>query len=150
MGDPVTFLVAGAPRSQGSHRAAVTRAGAPYLLESNAAVLRPWRKAVKAAAVEAMAGRMAFAGPVGIVLTFAVRHPASHQGRASWPIAKNIGDLDKFVRAALDAITGPVLVDDSQIVSLTARKVWALVDVDWPQGLHVWANNVPGYSPAPT
>ena len=34
-------------------------------------------------------------------------------------------DVDKMARALLDAITGPLLLDDSQVVILVADKVWS-------------------------
>jgi Holliday junction resolvase RusA-like endonuclease len=33
-------------------------------------------------------------------------------------------DVDKFVRAVLDAITGPIVDDDARIVRIVAEKVY--------------------------
>lgn len=148
----LAFYVPGRPRPQGSKSPGLTKDGRPFMRESGAAQLRPWRKAIRQAAVDALTLRdgqskgPAFDGPVGLVLTFGMRWPASHHGKPTWPTARP--DLDKLARAVLDAITGPVVADDSQVVSLTARKVWAERDVDWPEGLHVWANYSPGFVPA--
>lgn len=148
---PLVFYVPGRPRPQGSKTPGLTKDGRTFMRESGAAQLRPWRKAIRQAAADAVIlqfGRGSSApafgsDPVSLVLTFGMRWPASHHGRRTWPTARP--DVDKLVRAALDAITGPVVADDSQVVSLTARKVWAERDVDWPEGLHVWCNLVPGF-----
>ena len=42
------------------------------------------------------------------------------------PTSKRTGDVDKLARALLDALTGIVYVDDSQVVTLNACKRYAI------------------------
>ena len=44
--------------------------------------------------------------------------------RSSAPRAPGRPDLDKLCRAALDAMTGVVYVDDAQVAILSAAKEW--------------------------
>lgn len=145
MSDPLEFFVQGECVPQGSHTPAVTKDGRPYLRESNSQRLRPWRKTVKAAAKEAMAGRDKFGGPLAVSLMFALHRPQSHEGTRTWPSVRP--DFDKLTRAACDSMTGAVYYDDGQIVSATIRKVWAVYDVDYPPGLLVWVDHVAGFCP---
>ena len=71
-------------------------------------------------------------GPVALVLQFYRSIPAAcpkgHPARARW-IAKHLTmrpDLDNYAKAASDAIKGPglLILDDSQVVSLSARKAY--------------------------
>lgn len=82
----------------------------------------------------AMAGRVAWDGPVAVRATFYMPRPVSHYGtgrnagvvKASapvWPVSRNRDDLDKFVRLVGDAlVVGGALVDDSQVVVWRAEK----------------------------
>lgn len=150
----IEFYVPGRPVPQGSKVQMRGKDGRTWMKESNDTALRPWRRAITAQAREIAGwaprqktGAALFDGPVGVVLTFGLRHPVSHRGRVTWPTGKTLGDTDKLCRGVLDAITGPLVTDDSLVVSLTARKVWAELDVPWPEGLHVWCNHVPGFLP---
>jgi Holliday junction resolvase RusA-like endonuclease len=119
--------------SQGSKTK--NRYGATY--DDNAQTLKPWREAVKTAALEVMQLADRLTGPVHVTATFCFDRPSGHYrtGKNShllrdsaprWPATRNSGDIDKLVRAALDALVdGGVLVDDSLVVDVTARKVWA-------------------------
>lgn len=66
-----------------------------------------------------------FAGPVEVVLTFALRRPKSVSARKRpLPVVKP--DVDNLVKAVLDGLGRTSLwVDDSQVVSLSATKVYA-------------------------
>lgn len=84
--------------------------------------LKPWRKAVTAAASEALAGRDAMVGPVYVWLVF--RLPRPRTVKRTLPHVKP--DLDKLVRAMLDGVTdAKVWADDSQVVYLSAKKLYA-------------------------
>lgn len=138
------FTAEGTPRAQGSKTQGMTKDGRPYMRESNARLLTPWRKAVRAAAKQAMGGSEPRTGPVVCVISFYLLRPKSHPVLSqTWPTAKNVGDVDKMLRAVLDAMTGVVFVDDSQVVQETSRKLWA--DRDHPEGVHVWVGRPSGY-----
>lgn len=59
-------------------------------------------------------------GPVSMQLTFRLTAPKSV--RREHPTVRP--DLDKLVRAVLDALTGLAYKDDSQVVSIQASKTY--------------------------
>jgi Holliday junction resolvase RusA-like endonuclease len=126
----IEFTVPGVPAPQGSKRAWVV-AGKAVMTEANART-RDWRAAVSDAAAQAMqnAGRSVIDGPVLIDVSFFFARPKSHFGtrglRGSAPMHKTTApDVDKLARAVLDAITGIVIRDDAQVVSLSGHKLYA-------------------------
>ncbi|MGH3448851.1 MAG: RusA family crossover junction endodeoxyribonuclease [Nocardioidaceae bacterium] len=111
--------------------------------ESSGAV-KPWRQAVKWAALEATdhAGALegALEGPLHVTVTFTVARPKGH-----WRTGRNAGrlrdaapmrpavkpDLDKLVRSTLDGLgEAGVWTDDAQVVELTALKLYPSPGVD--------------------
>lgn len=88
-------------------------------------------------------------GPVAVVMVFSFRRPDSHyrpqipdryfkkhvrKGRAarsvlveSPRIAEHVQkpDVDKLIRATLDALTGLAFHDDQQVISVSGSKRWA-------------------------
>lgn len=115
----IEFTVYGQPATQGSKR----HVGNGVMIESNKS-LKPWRAEVKAAAREAIehGSERYLDGPVCASIYFTVRKPTSApKRRRVWPAKKP--DLDKLLRAVLDALTDSgVLSDDAQIVSIFASK----------------------------
>jgi len=62
-------------------------------------------------------------GPVSVALVFHLIKPQSApKKKVIYPIKRP--DLDKLVRAAMDALTGTIVMDDSQVTVLIAKKVW--------------------------
>jgi Holliday junction resolvase RusA-like endonuclease len=123
----VSFTVRGVPVPQGSKRALVHRStGRAVVIEQGGQRHKDWRQDVKAAAREAMIWdtvSVPFTGPVGVSICFTVPKPKSApKTRRTWPDKRP--DLDKLVRAILDAITGEVIADDAQVVYLLARKLY--------------------------
>lgn len=124
----IKITVAGTPAPQGSKTR--NRHGAVY--ESSKAV-GPWREAVRAETQRAV--DLPMAGAVVVRLQFRVTRPRGHYGTGrnaaqvrpsapAWPAGKP--DIDKLARAVLDGLTaGGAWKDDSQVVSLTAVKVYA-------------------------
>lgn len=128
----LSFDVRGLPVPQGSVRAFV-RGGRAVV----AAVRQPlahWRGAVATEARAAMTDTTPIAVPVVVHLWFRMPRPASHylpanakrptpQLRLTAPeYAQTTPDLDKLVRACLDAMTAVVWRDDAQVVRLVAQK----------------------------
>ena len=112
---PVTSVfIPGRPAPQGSKR----HLGNGIMVESSKAV-KPWRVDV------AWAVRAHFPTPldgaVRLELEFVMPRPKSAPKRSTPPAIKR-PDVDKLARAVLDAITGVVVADDSQIVELVASK----------------------------
>ena len=126
----VDFWVPGVPVPKGSLR----HVGGGRLIES-AKGLADWRKAIADAAWTYRLQREPFDGPVQVTLGFHLPRPQSHfkandrnrDRKADAPLfpAKK-PDLDKLVRAVLDALTDSgIWRDDSQAVSIAAAKVYA-------------------------
>lgn len=132
---PLRVTAYGKPTTQGSMKSY----GRGPLVHSNDARLRPWRLTIAYACAEACAeaGWRRNDGPLVVSATFYVDRPASHYGSGknagvvkasapNYPHTRSSGDLDKLVRALLDAVTecGSVWVDDSQVSSLIASKTY--------------------------
>ncbi len=114
--DGVAFFVPGKPAPQGSKR----HVGRGILVESSKEV-GPWRERVALAAHNAMAGRSVADGAVSVILYFILPRPKSAP-KSRTPAAVKRPDLDKLVRACLDAITDVIISDDSQVVTIYAHK----------------------------
>jgi len=130
--DEIVFFAEGVPAPQGSK----THVGGGRLVESSRRV-GPWRDTVRAAAIRALGGRPPRTGPLEVWLRFIMPRPKSHlrRGRAQtdgWrllPFAprQHTGkpDVDKLVRAVLDALTGACWCDDAQVVAVHGEKGYA-------------------------
>lgn len=129
----VKFFVPGIPAPQGSKR----HLGGGVLVESSKRV-KPWRTDVRETALRHFTAPLT--GPVDVHLHFTFPRPKSHFGTG-----RNAGrvkqaappryahtqrpDLDKLIRAVLDALTGVAWRDDSQVVGLTATKRWEFCSI---------------------
>ena len=119
----ITFNVIGMEAAtQGSKRSV----GHGILLETNKR-LRPWRALVTDAALAT--NQPLTPHPVSISITFRFLRPKGHYNKSGLSpkapthlTSKQKGDIDKLSRAILDALTGSLLQDDSQVVSLSAHK----------------------------
>jgi crossover junction endodeoxyribonuclease RusA len=120
------FFVAGIPVPQGSHKG-FARPGSSFvqIVDDNKAVLKPWRAAVTAAAIEAHGGRSRVEGAVMLVLEFRFVRPKSVSvKKRPFPTVKP--DASKVLRAIEDAITDSGLWrDDAQVVEAHITKVYA-------------------------
>ena len=126
----VTFTAYGTPAPQGSKR----HVGRGVMVESSKAV-KPWREAVKAAALDAMAGAPPLDGALVARMVFTVRKPASApKRRRTWP--DRTPDLSKLCRATEDALTeAGVWADDARVVEYERlAKVFPGED---PEALHL-------------
>lgn len=131
----VDFTAIGTPKPQGSKRAFVV-GGRAVMTESNKAGHADWRATVQQAAIAAMGERPPVDGPLEVLVTFALRRPASHpKTKRTWPTARP--DIDKLVRAVNDSCTHVVWRDDAQIVEQRIRKVWAEIDVPMQPGVRI-------------
>ena len=119
----ITFTVAGTPVTQGSTRAFVAGDRA-IITHVKRTPLLNWRASIAHEAQLASGGAMAARGvEVWVSVEFRLQRPASAPKRVIRPTTKP--DIDKLARAALDALTGVLFADDSQVVSLTAMKRFA-------------------------
>lgn len=126
----------GIPVPQGSKRVFHGR-----LVDVNHGRLRDWRALVAAAITDA--SPVIHSGAIFVKLDFYLPRPQGHYGtgrnaetlKPSAPLVPTTKpDLDKLVRACLDAMTGMAFRDDSQVAALLARKWYA---DDRPPGVHI-------------
>lgn len=132
----IDFTVRGLPIAQGTARAFVAGGKARIATDSNRSnsPIGAWRGAIASAASDAMGDDPAIDGAVMVVVHFTFPRPASHylpvtrtrtvrELRLDAPryvTAKP--DVDKLMRALLDAITNVVVTDDSRVVGIRAWK----------------------------
>jgi Holliday junction resolvase RusA-like endonuclease len=131
----IEIYVRGLPISQGSGRAFMA-GGKAYIAtgaHDSRSPLAAWRSSIASEARLVMGDRPALDGPVAVEIRFWLPRPAAHYHtplhgagiRDTAPIfhAKK-PDIDKLLRAALDAIAAVVIRDDAQVASLGARKLY--------------------------
>jgi crossover junction endodeoxyribonuclease RusA len=112
------FIVDGEPRSQGSMTAVYNRRlGVARVRHVAAPALSLWRTEVRNAAKAA--GAEKWSGPIGLRISFGLHAPQDR--RHGYPKRP---DLDKLIRAVMDALTGTCYLDDSQVVRIRASKSW--------------------------
>jgi crossover junction endodeoxyribonuclease RusA len=97
----------------------------PVLTSTNAAV-KTWEQTIRAVAQDHAAAFTT--DPVRVRLRFALPRPKSLSRRASHRPHTKRPDVDKLARAALDALTGVIFKDDSQVYALQAVKHYAHED----------------------
>jgi len=114
----IRIRVYGIPAPQGSKR----HVGNGVMIESSKKV-KPWREAVKWAAVEAMGGKaLRLDGPIYLGVVFVMPRPK--KPKSAFP--DRTPDLSKLIRSTEDALTDAGLwADDARVVSTMARKVYA-------------------------
>jgi len=139
----IAFRVHGIPAPQGSKR----HVGNGVMVESSKKV-KPWREAVKGAAVEAQAGALAAnlwdlrCEPLQVRVTFVLPRPKGHYGtgrnanllKRSAPHSPAVKpDIDKLISSTLDAIgEAGIWRDDAQVAEIHAAKTYG----DMP-GAHI-------------
>ena len=118
----LAFTVAGIPAPQGSKR----HLGKGILVESSKAV-KPWREAVKQAALQVICERnehrgwQPFDGPLSFTAVFWLPRPVSAPKRRWAPSTRP--DCSKLVRSTEDALTDvAVWADDARVVRINASK----------------------------
>ncbi len=113
------FTIQGDPVPKGSRTAGTRKNGTRYTRESSKRV-KPWMvdATQELFAQQAAAGGRRFNRATSVHLIFYCHAP--NRPTHAWP---SIGDIDKFCRAVLDALTqAGVLLDDRHVISLTASK----------------------------
>jgi crossover junction endodeoxyribonuclease RusA len=122
--DTFTFTVYGIPAPQGSMKAFIPRGWSRPVLTSDNKKTKPWRQEVAGSAVTAMQQsnfeRRDRSLPISVVVSFVFQKPKSTKKSVVHKTTKP--DVDKLARAILDALTGIVFEDDSQVVDLHVSK----------------------------
>lgn len=122
---PITFTVPGQPVGKGRPRATTIGGNARMYTPAKTA---DYERMVALHASQAMLGEVPFTGPVQVQMDITFAIPPS------WPKSRRIQaleqqlrhtakpDIDNVTKAVLDASNGVLWIDDSQVVSLMARK----------------------------
>jgi len=112
------FAVGGVPVPQGSKTVFMVK-GKPVLADANSKALKPWRTAV-AAVVRSVGFRsIPRERAVAVSAVFTFERPKTV--KREFPTVKP--DLDKLIRAVMDAVTDSGLwADDCQVVDMRIRK----------------------------
>lgn len=130
----IEFTVDGIPAPQGSKRPLRNKhTGRIHMVESSKK-LPAWRADVREAATRLMFGGGPLDGAAFVGLIFYLPRPKGHFGTGrnagllkpsapAYPTGRP--DIDKLARAVLDAITGVIIRDDAQVVSVSAGKLYA-------------------------
>ena len=125
----ITIRVYGLPGPMGSKRfVGLSKSGKGLMIESSKAV-KPWREAVKWAAIQS--GARGLDGPLWVSMVFTIKKPKSApKRRRTWPATKP--DLSKLARSTEDAISDSgVWADDARVVEyLRLAKVYPGEDRD--------------------
>lgn len=134
----IVLDVLGLPAPQGSKRAFVDPRGFARMNESSGDKLKVWRQDVKAAVLEHTEGRdwHPLDGPLSLTIVFRFLRGKGHyrSGRnahllkdnaPAFPTTGSTGDVDKLVRATLDALAiAGLFVNDKQVAHVDAWKVF--------------------------
>jgi len=118
----VTFKVLGLPQTKGSTRLLWTKKGKTVVTSDNKQ-LRPWEHDVAMCALTSGV-KVIDQGPVKVDVQFVLPRPRSAKRSQSFQASRP--DLDKLLRAVLDALTGVAYRDDGQVSVLQAVKRYAL------------------------
>jgi crossover junction endodeoxyribonuclease RusA len=120
----ITFTVYARPEPQGSMRG--FNIGGRVILTSNNKKMKPYRQELTHTA-QVELGRlgvtMPVAGkhiPVSLVFDFFLARPPSVPKKRKEIVVKP--DIDKLIRASVDALTGILYLDDAQVIEVSARK----------------------------
>ncbi len=119
----MTITVYGLPAPAGSKRfVGHAKSGRGILVESSKQV-RPWREAVKWAALLGPGPAVTLTGPLLVEMTFTLPRPKTAPKGRRWPDSRP--DLSKLERSTEDALTDAgVWQDDARLVRCLAMKVY--------------------------
>jgi crossover junction endodeoxyribonuclease RusA len=130
----LTIEVLGDPASQGSHSVINGR-----IVQVNSAKHKRWRNAVSFSALDLVGPDFdLIEDPVELSVIFYLPRPktATREFPAVMP------DLDKLIRSVGDSLSGTIIRDDSRIVTITAKKLYA---DDRGSGAIVRVNTLPSH-----
>jgi crossover junction endodeoxyribonuclease RusA len=141
-GDPGRELrvwIPGWAAPQGSKRPVGRRRNGSTILIESSKRLKPWRARARDAAIIAWGGREPLDGPVAVSLAFVMPRLPSYRKTGTIHAVKK-PDVDKLIRAVLDALSDAgVWVDDSQVTTLE-RVTKRVAEPGQPSGVQVRAS----------
>lgn len=129
----ISFIVMGKPVPQGSmnaypYRKASGKMGV-RMTHKKSSALESWREEIRNAFIEKNTDGFFASKGEGVELGVLFILQPSKSNKDKYPV-KKIGDLDKFVRAVNDALTGTAFEDDCQILKVIAEKTFTDCDAD--------------------
>lgn len=116
----ISFIVRGIAVPQGSSRAFVINGRA--VINSKTSKLTAWRDAI-ATEARKVAPPTLLETPLEVACNFNIMRPKS--AKKFVVLVSKRPDIDKLLRAVLDACTGVVWRDDSQVAKITALKMYS-------------------------
>lgn len=136
----LSLTIPGRAAPQGSKRAMRHPSTGNIIMLESSKRARPWRLTVQSAAVDALPDGWTPLRGVGlhVFITYTFARPKSHYGTGRNAGARKPSaavdhvqrpDLDKLDRCTLDALTGVVWHDDSQVVMIRSSKHWGVRDL---------------------
>lgn len=131
----VSFKVYGKP--QGKARPRFTKSGRVYTPNKTKEYENSIRKAYISAAGTMKATSFVTDKAVKITIQACYKKPKS--SRRDYPTVKP--DLDNVVKAVLDGLNGAAFMDDKQVVSIEARKKYAIPSWEEPH-IEVWVRTL--------
>lgn len=149
----VGFYVRGAPVPQGSVTAHATRRKDGSLFAAvhypSGSKLYQWRRAISIAARAEWGDNLTY-HPVRLQLIYYMKRPLTHYRTVEMVLRKGYlsvahetaPDLDKLVRATMDALTDVVYADDKQVTEISAFKLY-VPRYTWSEGLQATIHAVP-------
>lgn len=129
----IAFDVVGEPQPQGSGRAFMPKGARFPIITSDNPRLKEWRTLVAYTAQQYVSESGQFAGGVTLRVVFQLPRPKSLPKHVH--VHTKRPDCDKLVRGIFDALTRVIWADDSQVVQVLARKVYAPLGL--PPGVHI-------------
>ncbi len=118
----IQFTVFGHPAPQGSSRAFIPKGWSRAIITTTNTKLKPWRQQVTATAQALNVLPLDGSTPVRIRLEFFFepprKMPKDRRGMTTKP------DVDKLIRAILDALKGVLFHDDAQVNDVSAKKFY--------------------------
>jgi Holliday junction resolvase RusA-like endonuclease len=128
----LAFTVYGVPIQKGSARAFMPKgAKYPVVTSDTRRGLKEWERSIRDAA-QTHAGVL-LVDAVRVSVWFVLPRPVSLPKKVRYHTKKP--DIDKLARAVLDALTGVLWKDDSQVVQLTAWKSYQIDATDTPSAV---------------
>lgn len=121
----IKFTVYGKPAPQGSTRAFIPKGWKRAIITTDNAKLKPWRQQITDTALTLQVDAIEDDKPVEVAIDFYFLRPKSARNRVGMTVKP---DIDKLVRSILDGLTGVLFRDDSQVVSITARKHYGTIE----------------------
>lgn len=118
----IEIIAYGIPGPQGSKKGFYNKKLGRVLMVESSAKVKPWREAVKSAAIEACPKMLT--GPISVNMIFVLPKPKSApKNRQTFPDKKP--DLSKLIRSTEDALTDAgIWEDDARVVLVLARKTF--------------------------